>query len=1007
MDSNRLTTLGIDNTGKLVLTYGQEDSDFYIDDDPSSGYVYRAAESTFFCRVRDLFPSELQAMFVDRENANAWSADGLISQWDKAQSEFPEELWRLDIQRKYLRTYQGISVDNSIEGTANPRFLTEMLNGRKKYQRRMFERNQELYMATKYFGNRATQDQIMMRFNNPVGVPIKPEFTLKITPYSNMYIGVKFGNFTAINIRAKAGIEYTIPYTLDTADITLIYGASFIQAIGDLSKCYVGDNDFSKASRMQSLIIGSDVKGYENTYMTKISMGNNALMEYLDVRNVTGLNSVIDLSECNNLLELHAEGSGATGVIFSNGGKLKKAYLPSIASLTVKNLNNLEVFDVESYDNLLSLIVENTPFINTLNVVNAAKKLNIVRLIGIDWSDDDTDVLDRMLTLRGIGNDGFENTVAMLTGKFYATVMRQKKLEDYQKAWKNLILTYGSLINQFTVQFLNDNGDVLDTQYVDKGEKPVDPIKRKENPIAVPTKESTVSTVFTFKDWNTALVAVFANQTYMATYTEKLREYTVKYLAMGEPVGEPYVGGYGTYAPTPSEIPAYTGQEQAFTYYLFTGWDKSGYINGDKEINAVYDSFAYSEGCFDGKELADMRPVEIYALSQVSLLPQSGLAGLASKLMSLGDTVSVKLGHDYEYSDIESKTLISEKTLFTGENYIDTEIPLLTEDKDFVLAIDYKFDRSTPSSSVLMQCYQSNGRNGFQLWNNNGSKVSWGTSSTITGAIGNREIIVLRHVRGENGLHVYASNLSGNSSTYIELTKNRETKIDATLVFGCVKADDGYTYENYATGEIHWCKLWYSDLGDSACKELVSWIHEEKQMKLCNFSKYYLSDNASKRAPMTFIAENLLDQKKSLGNTSANSGGYAQATLPVFLDNRLYKAFSYEWQQVIRKVQVSSSVGDQSQEVSSRDSYIYVPSAYELDSSFNYDPYSFEGSNIPFILNDEDRICKYADGTTGSYWTRSPNFSYSGYWYRVEETGLLSGYYYGSNADGIRVMFSV
>jgi len=143
------TALGISNTGKLEITYGKEDVDYYIDGDSTSSYIFRAAGSNFFCKVRDLFSSELEAMFVDRESQNAWSSDGLINQWDNAQAQFPEEIWRLDIQRKYLRTYQGVSIDNSIAGTANPRFLTEMLNGRKKYQRRMFERNQELYFAIK------------------------------------------------------------------------------------------------------------------------------------------------------------------------------------------------------------------------------------------------------------------------------------------------------------------------------------------------------------------------------------------------------------------------------------------------------------------------------------------------------------------------------------------------------------------------------------------------------------------------------------------------------------------------------------------------------------------------------------------------------------------------------------------------------------------------------------------------------------------------------------------
>ena len=94
----------------------------------------------------------------------------------------------------------------------------------------MVQRNQELYMATKYFGNTATQDQIMMRFNNPIGAVVSQDYTLYLTPYSDMYIGVKFGNVSPVNFRAKAGVEYTVPYSIstDTADITLRYGASFI-----------------------------------------------------------------------------------------------------------------------------------------------------------------------------------------------------------------------------------------------------------------------------------------------------------------------------------------------------------------------------------------------------------------------------------------------------------------------------------------------------------------------------------------------------------------------------------------------------------------------------------------------------------------------------------------------------------------------------------------------------------------------------------------------------------
>ena len=987
------TALGISNTGKLEISYGKEDVDYYVDGDPTSSYIFRAAGSNFFCRVRDLFSSELQAMFVDRENANAWSSDGLISQWDNAQNQFPEEIWRLDIQRKYLRTYQGISIDNSIAGTANPRFLVEMLNGRKRYQRRMFERNQELYMATKYFGNKATQDQIMMRFNNPVGATVQQDFTLYLTPYSDMYIGVKFGNVTPTNFRAKAGVEYTIPYGIeaDTADITLIYGASFIQAIGDLSKCYVGDNDFSKASRLQSLIIGSDVEGYTNTYMTKISLGNNKLLEYLDVKNVSGLNSVIDLSKCNNLLELHAEHSGATGVIFSNGGKLKKAYLPSIISLTMKNLSNIEAFEVESYNNLQTLIIENTPFVNTYDIVNSANKLNTVRLIGLDWNKTyniaDSNILERLLIMRGVDNDGYDTLVSILAGAFYCAVIKQKQLENYNTAWPALEISYNTLVPQYTVTFMNQDGKILDVQYVDKGTKPVDPITRQENPIPTPTLESTISTNYTFAGWDTAFVDIFADMTILATYTETTRMYTVKYVSNNNVLKE-IQANYGTIVTYDGELPTYTAEESAYKYYLFDRWDQGGFVNGDKTINAVYDSCEYTTGYFVGKELADMRPVEIYMLTKLNTI---GVISI-NDYVDAKDPVTIQLGNDFSFSDIEEKVLISEKTIFNGTNYVDTGIKLLSEDRDFVLAIDCKMDSGNSNNAVLAQCFSGLDTSGFKLLYSNGVRLTWGSSSNYPCSVDNREMIVLRHVKGETGVHVYASHVTESSPYYYELSGTHTMTHNVSLVFGCNKLEDG-SYEQYARGTIYWSKIWYADLGDSICKQIAYWPHEEIGFEACcesngSLKRYYLSDNSGARSSIALIASNTLSQPMVINASSSNSGGWANYSLNTYLNNRVYEAFSTKWKQLIKQVKVKSSVGENSEAISNSDCYIFIPAIAELYSGVTSEPYISEGTIIShFQSSNQARICYTLDGDAVQYWTRSPTMGYSGYVYRINNTG--------------------
>ena len=1004
------TSLGIDNTGKLVLTYGKEDTDYYVDGDPSSSYIYRAATSTFFCRLRDLFKSEMQGMFVNREDANAWSATGLINQWDKAQEEFPEELWRLDIQRKYLRTYKGISIDNSIAGEANPRFLVEMMNGRKKYQRRMFERNQELYMATKYFGKTATQDQIMMRFNNPETYVVKPDFTLYITPYSDMYIGVKFGNVEAVNFRAKAGVEYTVPYSIaaDTADITLIYGASFIQAIGDLSKCYVGDNDFSKASRLKSLTIGSNISGYENTYMKKISLGNNKLLEYLDIRNITGLSEVVDLSQCGNMLVLHAEGSGATGVIFANGGKIQKFYIPAITSLTMKNLNYIQEFSIADYNNLKSLVVENTSAIDTYEVIGLSPVLNTLRLVGLNWNIDNTDTFDRVLSMRGINNDGGEIAQSVLTGHAHVSIIREQQLYDYQKTWPDLEITFNTMIEQYAVIFKNDDGTVLEVQYVDKGEDATDPVATGRIP--TPTKESSVSTDFTYAGWDVSLEDIFSERVITAIYTGTTRRYTVKYVSKGITLQES-TGLYGDYIEYTGTLPTYTLEESGYKYYLFKDWDKSGYIDGNKTINATFDIFEFNKDTsYVDKELADLSNVEIYALSKL---------GVENTLMSLedGDPYSIRVGYDIDYDDIESELIVAEKTSFdgTGTNYIDTGIDLFRKDRDFTFAIDYEFLSGTAADSVIAQCFKSNGSSGFKLWYNNGVKFNWCTtaSTTTPGYVGYRDMMVIRHKAGESTLNIYMSNLNVSTSISIDtLDTTKNTLIDSTLVLGCAKADDG-EYDSHAIGNVHWCKVWYKDLGDSVCRKLANWTHENIRFEMCGQKRFYLTSDSNKRCTFSLLASHLLERRRTWGSTGYSTGGWANSALNKFLNTRLYNAMPTQTKALLKQVTVQSSIGDGSKDISTSECYITIPSIIELNnsSSYNIEPYISEmaiasGKTISYMTSNTNRQRAYDGEDYAQYWTRSPNASYSRYVYSIDSGGYPDGYEYPSYSYGVLIEIS-
>lgn len=88
-------------------------------ENPSSGYVFNAAESTLWCRIRDLMPKQLSALYQSVDS-NCWSDTHLINEYETWQKQFPESFGGYTYDRLYFRTYRkGI-----------PRFVKEMMKGR-------------------------------------------------------------------------------------------------------------------------------------------------------------------------------------------------------------------------------------------------------------------------------------------------------------------------------------------------------------------------------------------------------------------------------------------------------------------------------------------------------------------------------------------------------------------------------------------------------------------------------------------------------------------------------------------------------------------------------------------------------------------------------------------------------------------------------------------------------------------------------------------------------------
>ena len=187
-----------------------------------------------------------------------------------------------------------------------------------------------------------------------------------------------------------------------------------------------------------------------------------------------------------------------------------------------------------------------------------------------------------------------------------------------------------------------------------------------------------------------------------------------------------------------------------------------------------------------------------------------------------------------------------------------------------------------------------------------------------------------------------------------------------TLVFGCEKMTST-VYRNYANGKIHWAKVWYKDLGDDVCRNLALWTHENIRLEACGFNKYFLSNNPDGMCSFSLLASHLLGRTKKWNSTNTNAGGWASSALNKALNGRLYNAMPTQIKSLIKQVKVYSTVGQNSNALSSSDCYITIPSVVEVDPTMIYEPYNSEGTHISYMTTDESRKRAFDGGVYYDY----------------------------------------
>ena len=1031
-DYDNDTALGIDNTGKFTMSYGVEDHD--VNDGGAAHF--RAHNSTFFVRIADYFADELISYYKDtleQLDPQVFSSTSLINEFDKWQSEFPEEVWRLQYENIYKRTYvggYGREWDNRVNPTqikkaADPQFLTEMMNGKKKYQRRQFERNQDVYMSSKFFGNTVFQDYLKLRGGgdmNPDQFIVKPNGDITITPYLNMYINTAVEHNSTFNhhIKVKAGESVTLKYPTDILEFNYIYGASYLQSLGDLSAMYLRTAELNNGRRLKQIILGNAIEGYNNPNLETVAItSNNKLLEELDVRNMSNLGGNIPITNIPSLRKLYAQGTKYQTVQFANNGLIEEAYLPaSINKLVANNLYYLHTLTLEDYTQLQYLLINKCPNIDEFEIVKNAINLKTVRLTDIDWQVTNTDLLNKLLACGGIGEDGVTVVPqSVLTGKVQFASIRQQEIDAYTAAWPNLELVYNDedIVPQHALIFKNYDGSILYQVLKDQGltlTAADDPVV--SGIISTPVQPDSIDGQYTYiyTGWSPSVVGAVVAQsiTFTAQFKPELKKYRVSWykditgnelMSWTNENGETqqaYMDVYwGENAEYPGPIPTKATLNNV-DYWIFKGWDKlSTNITATTDIRPIWGKCTPSTPITSGVAPQNLTAEDIFGLAEA----KSFGSGTGKYALTDGDTIKIQLGYMPTYDGIETVDLITQTTQFSGaeSDVIVTNETLFDSDKSFVLAFDFEIGHtSTASVKTLASCYYNNS-NGFKITSSSNGVPSLAykqnTCATPVGfraadsERGHREICVIRKIKGDNSLYVYTNN----RYSYDDIVETVLLPIDSfapisnQLCLGANRSSSGALSDLFV-GKIHYAKLWYADLGADECKRICSWTYEEQEFEYIGTNRYYLAGSDSK-TQVSLIAKNLLDELMFFNMDSEEEkiyNAYSDSKIRNWLNNKVLAGLSREWRQIIKPVSVISLLGAKESQgtltgasVTTND-YIYLPAVAELDYETYSDHVNYgkeldeQSSGYPTIASAADRI-KTIGGSdvVTTYWTRSPH----------------------------------
>lgn len=576
------TAIGINNSGLLTFSYNLEDTDLQ----QGGEFIFNGQDSVMWTNLRDAFGDEIKAMYQLLRSQDKISYDIVEQMFEEHQEKWSEAIFNEDAFFKYIEPLTNPDAGEQPDASYLP-----MAQGSKAEQRKWWLYNRFRYMDSKYNAGDALTDYIMMRAYSVDDITL--------TPYADIYLTTAWdGELT--QVRAARGQSYVLPCPKDTANdaVVAIYSASQLASVGDLSGLKIKSGNFSMATRLQNLKIGDSSSSYSNTNLIDLQLGNNTLLQTLDVRNCPNLAIPVDISGCKNIENVYFDGTTITGLTLPNGGVLKVLHLPStITNLTIMNQNAITDLTVASYANISTLRLENVPTVDTKTILNTVPVSTRIRLIGFSWEATNaaeiTALLDRLDLMRGLDENGNNVEQAQVSGTIHTSSLTGAEIASFNERYPYLTVTADSVTSILYYKTWDGASTVKAVTYING-------VAQSSAP-SVPSRSATAQYDYTGVGWSleqdasvndpNATTNITGDRTVYAAYSRTVRKYTAKFVrASVDGGGTLYTQQNIPYGTTPVYGGATpTTTQGGTTDFMFTGWtpELAG-ITGNTTYTAVF-----------------------------------------------------------------------------------------------------------------------------------------------------------------------------------------------------------------------------------------------------------------------------------------------------------------------------------------------------------------------------------------------------------------------------------